>query len=297
MSTAALEIAGDGLSRSSTRRRPPIGVGVVIVGINLILAALGPIIAPYDPQATGVGPSLVGPSLSHPFGTDQVGMDIFSRVIAAPRTDLTIAVCAVAISVVIGVLLGLVAATAGRLVTGSIMRFADVAQSLPVFITAMALVAFSGQNVRNVVIALGFVLAPQFLRLTRNQALLVKSRPYVEAARVAGTPARRVLLRHVLPNSIGPSVVHASVLVGFSILLTSGLSFIGAGVREPTPEWGSMIASAAPNFITGSWWTSVFPGVALAVTVMGWALLGEQLARMLGTHVELDEQASLREAP
>lgn len=283
----------------ATRRQPAwMTLGVAIVGVNLVLAVVGPTIAPYDPEVTGVGPSLEPPSARHPFGTDQLGMDIFSRVISAPRTDMTIAVCAVAISLIVGVMLGLLAATARRWIASSILRLADIAQSLPVFITAMALVAFSGQNVRNVTVALGFVLAPQFLRLTRNQALLVKSQPYVEAATVAGLPRRLILLRHILPNSLGPTLVHASVLVGFSILLTAGLSFIGAGVRAPTPEWGSMIAVAAPNFITGSWWPSVFPGLALAVTVMGWALLGEQLGRAVGAEgaeVELEEQASLRE--
>jgi peptide/nickel transport system permease protein len=284
-------------ARTFAWKRPAwLTVGSVIVGVNVVLAAIGPMIAPYDPELTGVGPSLASPSASHPFGTDQLGMDIFSRVISAPRTDMTIALCAVAISLVVGVSLGLLAATAQRWIGSSILRVADIAQSLPVFITAMALVAFSGQNVRNITIALALVLTPQFLRLTRNQALLVKRQAYVEAATVARLPRRAILLRHILPNSLGPTVVHASVLVGFSILLTAGLSFIGAGVRAPTPEWGSMIAVAAPNFITGSWWPSVFPGLALAITVMGWALVGEQLGRAAGVDVDFEEQASLREA-
>ncbi len=261
------------------RGRP--ALPLVIIGLSVALAAFGPLIAPYDPEATNPNDALQPPGLKHWFGTDQLGMDVFSRVIAAPRVDLVIALTAVAMSAILGLALGLLAATAGRVTSGAIMRVADITQSLPVFITSMALVSFSGQNIRNVTLALALVITPQFLRLVRDQAVLVKGQAYVEAAQVARTPRLRILLRHILPNSIEPMMVHASVMIGFAMLLTAGLSFIGAGVRVPTPEWGSMIAVGAPSMITGQWWASIFPGVALAITVLGWAVVGEAAGRRL----------------
>jgi peptide/nickel transport system permease protein len=212
-------------------------------------------------------------------GTDASGYDIFSRVIAAPRTDLTIALVANGLSLLVGVLLGLIAGYYRNWMTELLMRVSDVMQSFPVFISAMVLVALAGRSTANIVIALAFVYAPIYLRLTRSEVLSQRTRGFVEAARALGNSEISIALRHVLPNSLTPALIQASVTVGFAILLTAGLSFVGAGVRPPTPEWGLMISVGANQIILGEWWPSVFPGIAISLTVFGFAVLGNALER------------------
>jgi peptide/nickel transport system permease protein len=157
------------------------------------------------------------------------------------------------------------------------MRAADVMQAFPVFVFAIALVASLGQSIQTVVLAIAFVNIPIYLRLMRSQVMAIRETRYVEASLVAGFSDMRTILRHVLPNAMGPALAQLSVNVGWSILLTAGLSFVGAGVRAPTPEWGSMIAVGFQNVVTGEWWPSVFPGLALAVTVFGFSLVGSSV--------------------
>ncbi|MBB4662104.1 ABC transporter permease [Conexibacter arvalis] len=260
-----------------------LAAGVVIVAISLLLAAIGPWIVPFDPERA-TGEVLLAPSLEHPFGTDASGIDVFSRVVAGFRADVTIAIVAVALSLAGGVVLGALAgfdfrspwAGRGR---WTILRLADMVQALPVFILALALVGMTGPSVRNVIVAIAFVNLPIFLRLTRGAVLVTQREAYVDAARVMGLPSRVTLRRHVLPNSMEPVIANASITVGFAVLLTAGLSFLGAGVRPPTPEWGATIASGSRNLVTGEWWISVLPGLVLSVVVLGFALLGEGLRR------------------
>lgn len=157
------------------------------------------------------------------------------------------------------------------------MRLSDLVQSFPVFILAMVTVVVAGHNLQGIIFVVAIVNAPVFARLVRAEVLSLRERTFVEAAEALGLPGRRVIARHVVPNALGPIVAQASITVGFAMLLTAGLSFIGAGVRVPTPEWGSMIAIGAPNIVTGEWWPSVFPGLALSGTIFGFALLGESL--------------------
>jgi peptide/nickel transport system permease protein len=157
------------------------------------------------------------------------------------------------------------------------LRAMDVIQAFPVFILALALVAGFGASAFNVIIALTVLQFPVFLRLTRGAALGIRGRTFVEAARIGGAGTGAVMFRHVLPNSIGPALVGASVAVAQAILITAGLSFVGAGIRPPTPEWGAMISDGAQNLITGQWWPSVFPGLALGIVVLGYALVGDGL--------------------
>jgi peptide/nickel transport system permease protein len=158
-----------------------------------------------------------------------------------------------------------------------LLRLMDVIQAFPVFILALALVAGFGPSALNVIIALTVLQFPVFLRLTRSAALVVSGRTFVEAARISGVGPLNVVRRHVLPNSMAPAFVGASVAVAQAILITAGLSFVGAGIRPPTPEWGAMISEGAQNLITGQWWPSVFPGIALAIVVLGYALVGDGL--------------------
>lgn len=269
-------------------------LGGVIVATALLLALIGPMLAPYDPQDTTASfseppppllqwPGLLAETLwyGNPvpfwFDTDNAGLDVFSRTLAAPRADLVIALCAALISAAIGTTLGLIAGFARNLLTETIMRASDLLQSFPVFITAMILVSLAGRNAPNIILTLALVYTPVFVRLTRAEVVVQMTRGYVEAARALGNRPWRVALFHVLPNSIVPAMIQLSTTVGFAILLTAGLSFVGAGVRPPTPEWGLMIAQGSAQMITGAWWQSVFPGIAVSITILGFAALGHAL--------------------
>ena len=300
MSRAALESPVDDPSIPEKDRR---GVdwlfwtGVTIVALVVFLAAFGPAIAPYDPTIASAPVSVAPPPLSewpgllvgtltgslsttpHWFGTDASGFDVFSRVISAPRIDLTIALAANVLSLVLGVSLGLVAGYFRNWATALLMRASDVLQSFPVFISAMILVALAGRSTVNIVIALALLYTPIYIRLTRSEVMSQKVRGYVEAARAMGNSEAAIAFRHVLPNSLSPALIQSSVTIGFAILLTAGLSFVGAGVRPPTPEWGLMISTGANQIILGEWWASIFPGIAISLTVFGFAVLGNALER------------------
>lgn len=263
-----------------TRANPAFAIGLVIAIIAIVLMVIGPWIGPKDPNAEDFASTLTPPSGDHWFGTDQNGRDVFSRVLAAPRADMFIALASTALAFLIGVPLGVAAIGTSRLGRsfGEVtLRSMDVLQAFPVFILALALVAGFGPSAVNVIIALTVLQFPVFLRLTRSAALVVRGRTFVEASRIGGAGPLTVLRRHVLPNSLAPAFVGASVAVAQAVLITAGLSFVGAGIRPPTSEWGAMISDGAQNLITGQWWPSVFPGVALAIVVLGFALVGDGL--------------------
>ncbi len=257
------------------RARPSFAIGYAIVVGVILIALLAPWIAPFGPMNADPTVYLLPPSGRHLLGTDGTGMDIFSRVLYAPRVDLTIAVIGGAIGAVVGYYEGQRAWR--RAVSTSVMRAADVLQAFPVFVFAIALVAVFGQSVKSIVIAIAFVNVPIYLRLTRSQVLSIRQLRYVEAAYVAGASDLAILWRHVIPNTLAPLVAQLSINIGWSVLLTAGLSFVGAGVVAPTPEWGSMIAMGFQNIVTGQWWPSVFPGIALGLTVFGFALVGASI--------------------
>jgi peptide/nickel transport system permease protein len=265
------------------RMRISFALGYGIVGIVAAAAVLAPLIAPYSPINANPERFLEPPSWDHWMGTDAVGMDIFSRIIYAPRVDLTIAVTGTLISAVIGTLTGAFVGfyQTGRgfrsILGGLVMRAADVLQAFPVFVFAIALVASLGQGLQTVIIAIAFVNTPIYLRLMRSQVIALRQMRFVEASAVAGLSDLQTVGRHIIPNALGPVLAQLSVNIGWSILLTAGLSFVGAGVRAPTPEWGSMIAMGFQNVVTGQWWPSVFPGIALAITVFSFALIGSSI--------------------
>ena len=260
--------------------RPRFAIGYAIVLTVTALAVLAPVIAPYSPIEADPASFLEPPSAAHWFGTDNVGMDIFSRAIYAPRIDLTIAVLGTLISAIVGSCLGALVGfySSGKGIKSwasfAIMRAADVLQAFPVFVFAIALVASLGQSIQTVVIAIAFVNAPVYLRLMRSQVLSVRSMRFVEAAQVNGLSDYQTIIKHVIPNSMAPVLAQLSVNIGWGILLTAALSFVGAGVRAPTPEWGSMIAMGFQNVVTGQWWPSMLPGAMLAITVFGFSLVG-----------------------
>jgi peptide/nickel transport system permease protein len=268
-------------------------IGAGIVAIVTGLAVIGPWIGPCDPMLTTprvalpparwteISAWLSGASDHRPHftGTDASGCDVFSRVIAAPRTGLVIALLANGLSLAVGVFLGLLAGYFRNPATELLMRVSDVLRSFPVFTMAMVLVALAGRSTANIVIALALVYTPICIRLTRAEVLSQTSRGFAEASRAPGEPEIMIAVRHVLPNSLTPALIHSSVTIGFAILLTAGLSFVGAGVRPPTPERGLMISTGANQIILGEWWPSVFPGIAISLTAFGFAVLGNALER------------------
>ena len=263
------------------RHHPGWALGWAIATISVTLAVVGPYITPYDPVRPVLGAAFQPPSLAHPFGTDTIGLDVFSRVIAAPRIDITIALVGTALSLALGMAVGLVAGYYGGWLDVGIMRFADVIQAFPVFVLAMVLVASLGQGISSVIYAITFVNAPIYLRLTRGAVRSIREEPYVEAAVVAGFNDGTILARHVLPNVWSPAAIQSSVNVGWAVLLTAGLSFVGAGVRPPTPEWGSMVSSGSESLIVGGWWIALFPGMAIGLAVLGFALVADHLRARL----------------
>ena len=254
---------------------------VCFVAVGLM--AFGEVIAPSPATVPDPSAALQPPSWAHPFGTDRSGFDVFSRVLAAPRVNLGIAFIGTALALLIGAPLGLFAGFhAGRRSPSSIaaegvMRAVDIIQAFPVFILALAFVAVVGPGAFNVVVAVIFVNVPIYLRLFRSETLSVRERGYIDAAKVAGVGEISIIRRHVLPNAMASALVQISVSIGMAIMLTAGLSFVGAGVRVPTPEWGSMISLGAPSIVTGHWWPSVFPGLAMAITVLSFGVAGQAL--------------------
>jgi peptide/nickel transport system permease protein len=238
--------------------------GLIIVGFWLLISLLAPIIAPHSPTHPFVGAVLAPPSRQFLLGTDSNGLDILSRLMWAPRIDLGIAVASTILAVLIGVPLGGFAGyfsgrrgLQGGLATVA-MRIVDISQAFPVFVFALAIVAALGPHAVNLVIAMAFVNAPVFIWLTRSQVLAVRERAFVEAARCGGNSELRIAFRHVLPNALAAPLTQLSVVLGFSVLLTAGLSFVGAGIQLPTPEWGLMVAEGASTMITGQWWATAY---------------------------------------
>lgn len=271
--------------------------GMTIVLLVALLAVIGERVVPYDPTITtgtisapppalAAWPGLIWDSLSggldrpvHWFGTDTAGLDVFSRTISAPRTDLVIALSATGLSFTLGITLGALAGFFKNWITELLMRASDVLQSFPVFISAMVLVALAGRSEMNLILAMSLVYTPIFTRLTRAEVLAQRNQGYVDAGRALGISELRIAFLHVLPNSLRPAIVQVSVTIGFAILLTAGLSFVGAGVRPPQAEWGLMIATGASQILLGDWWAAIFPGIAVSVTVFGFAALGRSVER------------------
>lgn len=245
--------------------------------VILFAAVFGPYVVPYDPYETNPDRIYLAPGSAHWFGTDQLGRDVFSRVVVATRLDLLIAVTAVAFSFAIGSSIGGISGFIGGRPDRIIGRFVDVLMAFPLFVLAMALVAALGNRVENVILATAIINLPFYIRLSRAEVNLRRNMAYVDAARVSGNTEASVLFRFLLPNALPPLMVQLSVNLGWAILNTAGLSFIGLGIRPPTAEWGIMVSAGASDLISGYWWTGLFPGLALTLTVFCFNLLGDSL--------------------
>jgi len=260
---------------NSILRSPRAVFGLTLLLLQIVAIIFAPYLAPYSPVEADPLSSLFPPSAAHWFGTDVSGMDIYSRVIFATRINLLISVSAVALAFVLGVPIGLLIGFYRGPVTSFVMRIFDFIQSFPVFVLGMALVSVMGQEIWNVAIVLAILFLPVFARLIRAETLSLRDRPFIAAARCSGAGDMSLMFRHIMPNALAPAIVQISISIGMAILLTAGLSFIGAGVRMPTPEWGLMVATGAQQMILGVWWVSLFPGLAIVVSVLCFALLGD----------------------
>jgi len=237
----------------------------------IVIAALfGPYIVPYDPLASDTTASLQGPSAKHWFGTDQLGRDVFSRVVVATRLDFIIAVSSVALVFLMGGLAGVAAGFFGGWTDRIVGRIADTIMAFPLFVLAMGIVAALGNTVQNIVIATAIVNFPLYARVRRDAG-------FVQAARLSGNGEMRILLGQILPNIMPIMMVQMSLTMGYAILNAAGLSFIGLGVRPPTAEWGIMVAEGAAFMVSGEWWVAFFPGAALMIAVFCFNLLGDGL--------------------
>jgi peptide/nickel transport system permease protein len=254
---------------------------VIILALFVLCAIFGPSLAPFDPLATNAAAKLARPSALHPFGTDALGRDILSRVIVAARLDLGMAISAVALSFVIGLGLGSVAGYVGGWTDRIIGRAMDTIMAFPLFVLAMGIVVALGNSVANIIIATMIINLPFYCRFARAEVNVRRELGYVEAARMGGNGSFRVLLNHIIPNILPPMMVQASLNMGWAILNAAGLSFIGLGVRPPTPEWGIMVSEGSSFIISGEWWAFMFPGMALALAVFSFNMLGDGLRDLL----------------
>ena len=248
-----------------------------LVGGVLLLALLGPLLAPFDPLTTDPPAALQPPSWTHPFGTDQLGRDVLSRVMVAARVDLGIAVIAVFATLVIGTALGAAAGWAGGWTDRIVSRLMDTIMAFPLFVLAVGIAAGLGNSVSSVVIATVIVNLPLYARQVRAEVNRRRGAAYVEAAQLAGIRPLAVVSLHIMPNLAPPLAVQASLNMGWAILNAAGLSFLSLGIRPPTPEWGIMVSEGASYIISGEWWLFAFPGAALFLAVLGFSLMGDVL--------------------
>jgi peptide/nickel transport system permease protein len=255
---------------------------VTVVAFSLFLlivflALFGPWLAPYNPLATDAAYTLKPPSLAHPFGTDHLGRDVFSRVIVATRLDMGIALSAVLLSFVVGSALGCAAGFWGGWTDRIVGRVSDTIMAFPLFVLAMGIVAAMGNSVENIIYATAIINLPFYTRVARAEANVRRNAGYVAAARLAGSTDTRILAMQVFPNILPPMMVQISLNMGWAILNAAGLSFIGLGVRPPDAEWGIMVAEGATYIVSGEWWLALFPGAALMLAVFCFNLLGDGL--------------------
>lgn len=262
--------------------------GLVIFMILSTVSLFAPILATHHPTRSTPGEQLVPPCREHFFGTDKVGRDVYSRTLYAGRIDLSIAISAGIIAMLVGTSTGAILAFHGGLLDDVGMRLVDGLQAFPSLILAMGVVAAVGPSMANLVFIIAFVEMPYFLRLVHNEVLRIREQEYVEAARCVGLSDQSILFRHVLPNTISPVLVQLSGSTSYAILSLAALGFIGLGITPPTPEWGIMISQETATIVTGEWWATLVPGVAIALSVMALNLVGDGLQDVL------DPQRTLR---
>jgi peptide/nickel transport system permease protein len=259
-------------------------IGSAIILIIVTVAIFANLIAPFDPIDQDFRSQLQSPSLAHLLGTDEFGRDIFSRIVHGARWALLAGLLADTIALVLGVTIGLIGGYFGGRIDTGVVWLTDVMLAFPYLLLAMIIVAIFGPGLVNAMISVGIVYVPQYARLVRGTVLSLKEKEFIEAARCLGVSKFRIILRHVLPNCMAPIIVMASLAVGWAIVQTAGLSFLGLGAQPPTPEWGSML-SGGRSFMLSAWWIATFPGLAIVITVIGFNLLGDGLRDALDPYL------------
>lgn len=260
--------------------RPSIGVVVtsVAVGVVVFVAIFGPYITPYRPTAIGPsGSELLPPSLDHLFGTDQVGRDVFSRVLAGARPSLVVAVAVLALAVSFGTALGLLAGLGNRVVDELVMRVTDMFFAFPYMILALAVVASLGQGEVSLILALAVIWWPSYARYIRGHVLAIKTAPFVDASRIVGNSSLETARKHVLPQMFGELGVRVSLDIGNVVLIASALGFLGLGARPPSPEWGAVLFEARSYSLSAPW-VAIFPGLAITLTILSFSLFGDAIS-------------------
>lgn len=264
-------------------RSPLSMIGLILVSLFLVVALIGPWIITHPEDIRGavhMDQKLKPPSQSHPFGTDEVGRDLYSRVIMGTRLSLQIGLIIIFVAMGIGVPLGILAGYSGGWVNQVIMRFTDIFLSVPGLLLALAIVGALGPGIKNAMVALSIVWWPGYVRLIQAKTLALREESFIEAARSIGASKLRIIFSHILPNCTSPIIVKASMDMGMAILFAANLGFIGVGAQPPTPEWGAMI-STGRNYLPDFWWMATFPGLAILITVLGFNLLGDGLRDIL----------------
>ncbi len=261
--------------RRLVRRRGAM-LGLAVVALFVVIAILAPTVAPHDPLQTSWSEVRKPPSAAHPFGTDEIGRDVASRVVWGARASLLAGLVSVCISLSLGVPIGLLAGYVGGWIDGLISRMTDAMLACPFLILAIALAAFLGPSLTNAMIAIGISATPRFIRLTRGQVLAVKVEDYVEAARAVGNSHLRIALRHILPNIVAPLIVQATLAIAAAVIAEASLSFLGLGQQPPAPSWGSML-NTAKNYIDNAPWMAVWPGLSIFLLVLSFNLVGDGL--------------------
>ena len=259
------------------RRRPLGAVGAVVIVVMLAVAALAPVIAPYDPLAIDFGSMLSAPSSAHWLGTDAFGRDVLSRLIYGSRTALLVGFWSSLLGAIVGAVLGVTSAYFGGRVDLYSQRVMDIFLSFPLIILALALVAILGNSIPNLIIAITIPMIPRAALVIRSSALTIREMPYVDAARAAGFGHLRIIMRHMLPNVVAPYLIMLTAFLSQAILAEASLSFLGLGVQEPTPAWGLMLRGAAVDFAETAPWMALFPGLAISLSVFAFNLFGDSL--------------------
>lgn len=263
--------------------------GIVVIMVIATIAVFAPFISPYKPTAINVHNILSPPSLSHPFGTDELGRDVLTRMIWGSRVSLKVGFVAVGIAITIGIIVGAAAGYYGGRIDAILMRFVDVMLAFPTFFLILAVIAIVEPSISTIMIVIGLTSWMDVARLVRAEFLTLKERDFVFAAKVIGGSDIRLIFRHIMPNALSPVFVAATFGIAGAILVESGLSFLGLGVQPPDPSWGNILTSGKDN-ITVAWWMSLFPGIAILITVLSYNLVGEGLRDALDPRLWMEQK-------
>jgi peptide/nickel transport system permease protein len=274
-----------------TRKNALFSIGATLCLLLALIAALAPLIAPYDPTAMSLNDKLLAPSMRHPFGTDTMGRDVLSRILVGSRISLGTALAIVTISVVTGTVIGMVAGYAGGLVDAVCMRVVDVLLAFPTVVFALSVAAVLGGGIVNLIVALCLLHWVRYARVARGEAVLLRNVEYISAARVIGNSAPQVLVKYFIPGIVSKMLVLASVDFGGIILYSSSLSFLGMGAQPPSPDWGVMV-SEAKDYIRQAPWMAIFPGLAIACASLAFNLLGDGIRDILDPHTRQAAQTA-----